>query len=885
MKQFLPPALGLAAGAALLAAACAAPSADSSAEGSEHASARPEANRSAGTAPAFQDPAQGSGSSAQQAQDVAELRAQKIRLLIEDRVRRAQAALADGRLAEAESELIAANQIDPGNKDVLGLWEQVMVAMGRPYTPITGSAEDVRLEQQARLERIKAETEATAERGFRMLADGDLEEAIGNLRLAQANIQGTPYQMNWGDLPQRVESSLTQAEQQLAVARAAQRDDERRATYESLQREEESARLARQARLDSMLAEAIEAFENENYERCSELCEEILRQQPLHGRAAELKDAANRARHDQVSERFVEERKERFRRWSLELDQAKIPNSEILQMPDPEHWATITELRRKYLDLGVSTETDEDSLALAAELGRVKIPGLQVAGETSLEAVVGQLRTYTDVPFVVTPDAVEAVDAEGVEFNLNLAQPLTVQNALQVITAAAGPNVTWSIRNGVVFITSTAKAQGQLVPKAHDVQDLTAQVTDFSGPKISDIRLPDSVSSGVDEEEPVFGGAVGDLRPLMNSDNLEQLIRQSIAPQSWEETEGVAIRYQNGFLIVVHTPEVQRQVDAFLQELRQYISSMVTIEARFLTIQKDFLQEMGIDWRGLGGTFSPPGSLVNLDDITSGLEDNASRGLDNSGSGAPDTNPSAGLFFDDFGDGDLRARSENILGPYGERLTAEGGLTMGFTFLDDMQYAFILRAVEKNNRAQELTSSTVSVQNTMRSFITVLNQVTYVQDFDVEVAQAALIADPQVGVLSDGIVLDVRPTISHDRRYITLELRPTVASLVRPIPEFTSSLAGLTTPVTLQLPELRVSSANTTVRVPDGGTVVIGGLKKLLDIEQRAEIPFLANIPVLSLLFKTEGEAHENQDVIILIRAHITDANEVMQRMDRNLGN
>ncbi len=70
------------------------------------------------------------------------------------------------------------------------------------------------------------------------------------------------------------------------------------------------------------------------------------------------------------------------------------------------------------------------------------------------------------------------------------------------------------------------------------------------------------------------------------------------------------------------------------------------------------------------------------------------------------------------------------------------------------------------------------------------------------------------------------------------------------------------------------------LKVPDGGTVVIGGLKKLFNIEQTSEVPFLAEIPVLNLLFKTEGEANENRDVILLIKATIIDANEVMDSLD-----
>src|SRR5688572_10463318 len=43
-----------------------------------------------------------------------------------------------------------------------------------------------------------------------------------------------------------------------------------------------------------------------------------------------------------------------------------------------------------------------------------------------------------------------------------------------------------------------------------------------------------------------------------------------------------------------------------------------------------------------------------------------------------------------------------------------------------------------------------------RSYIYAANQLSFIQDFDVEVAQTAFIADPQVGVLQDGAVLDVK---------------------------------------------------------------------------------------------------------------------------------
>ncbi|MDP6942187.1 MAG: hypothetical protein QGH51_09205 [Planctomycetota bacterium] len=831
------------------------------------------------TTPA-QDPVPQDPVGFQEGRDAASLHQQKVAILVQADLDTAMAAMADGRLVEAESSVLSALERSPGDRNAMMMLDQIQMAMGKAIVPISGSMDDVHARLQARLHKEKAATEAHAARGVSLLQKGELDEAIAALILAKARIDGIQYEMDWEGLDAQVESALQQAKDQRATALATSRDNEKKEAFEMLQAEEEKLRIQEEHRKALMLSTAIEAFDSRDFDQALTLSEDVLAADPLNEQARELRDATLRARHELVNEEFVAQRSERFKSWLQDMEDAMIPSTEVLDMPDLDYWARITNARSESKGESTDTAAEMENLALQNEVANSSIPGFMVEGETSLEEVIGKLRPYTDIPFVVTPDAIDAVDSEGIEFNLNLNRPMTVENALLVITNAAGPDVTYTYKHGVVYITSVSQAQGQFVLRAHDVQDLTSTLVDFSGPKINQIHLPDNDD---DSEELVQGGIIGEPTPILDPANLETLVQQSVAAKTWDDLEGVSITYSNGHLIVWHTPEVQNEIDIFLEDLRRYISSMVTIEARFLTVQKDFLQEVGLDFRGLGGTFSPPTDMPNLDDFTSGLEDNTSLGLDNDGQGLPgsaETNPSAGAFFNEGGDGDIRGRTENILGDYGSRLTNTGGMAMQFVFLDDTQLSMVLRAVEKSNRAEEVNAVTVSAQNTQRSFITVLNQITYVQDMDVEVAQASIIADPMVGVVSDGMVLDVRPTISHDRRYITLELQPTVASLKRPIPEFTSSLAGLTTPVTLQLPELTVSSANTTAVVPDGGTVVIAGLKKVVDVEQRAEVPIMAKFPVLSWLFKSEGEANEKEDVIIIIRAQITDALEIADKLD-----
>jgi len=825
-----------------------------------------------------QDPANDAmGQEAAQAQS---LRDQKIAMLVEQRLTLARDAYADARLLEAEDHLIKALELDAGNRDARGLLDSVQFSLGRIRTPITDSSDDVAQRTLAKAAQLRASTDAEVARGEALLKKGEYDQAIGAARIALANIRNTTLITDWGDLEKRANSLLEQAQAGRDYSYAATRDAEVAKTYETLQAQSRAQSEARDRRMNGQIADAVNAFDAERYDEATVLANAVLREDPLNERALSLRDAAHRARNEGKTSKFVVERLDKFRSWEQEIMEARRLQTEILEYPDPDHWARISALRADFSTVPEEEIALPENAAILEQLRSQKVPGLVFDGETSLEAVLDPIRTFTSIPVIVTPDAVEAVDAAGVEFTENLPHEMTALNALNILIGLAGPEVTWTVRNGVVYVTSTARAFSNLKLIPHDVRDLIAMLNDFTPPKIDQIRLPDGEYS---DEEPVFGGVGEEPRPIYNPDSLETLIQQNVAPGTWDGSiEGVSFRLQNGLLFVRHTAKVQNELIVFLKGLRTYTSSMVTIEARFITITKDYLQEIGVDWRGNGGD---PDSLdlVVLDDVTSGLEDNASSGRDNDGPGLPsgaDTNPSAGFFFNEGEDGDLRGRTENLLGAYGSRLGVAGGLTMQLAFLDDLQYNMIIRAVNKRQHAEELTSTTLSAQNTQRAYATMLNQITYVQDFDVEVALASIIADPIVGVVSDGIVLDVRPTISQDRKYILLELRPTVATLLRPMPEFTSSLAGLTTPVTLQLPELQVASANTTAVVPDGGAIVLGGLKKLFNLDQRSEIPFLGDIPVLSLLFKTEGQTSENQDVILVIRATITDANEVNANLD-----
>ncbi|MCP4905908.1 MAG: type II and III secretion system protein, partial [bacterium] len=109
-----------------------------------------------------------------------------------------------------------------------------------------------------------------------------------------------------------------------------------------------------------------------------------------------------------------------------------------------------------------------------------------------------------------------------------------------------------------------------------------------------------------------------------------------------------------------------------------------------------------------------------------------------------------------------------------------------------------------------------------------------------------------------------------------LEIQPTVAKVVA-LRNFSTTLGGNTAPVEFQLPELEVQSVNTSAFLPDGGSLLLGGLSRIRNIERRAEVPWIGQIPVLGFLFKSEGFNDERSSLMVLVKATITNIRESVE--------
>lgn len=833
-------------------------------------------------------PSGGSAENRQEPQDPVSIEErvdrERRRALAERGLEVAKALRLNGDLPSAKSELLkilelmrsdsatqAAGLVE-ARDEARSLLAAVQAELGEPVgSPQTWQEEQQRLRTIGE-ERARADVMSAMQRAQDKLKDATSTQvtsaAIEELRVAALTIE-TKSDMNWGDLPAQVKLLQAEAAQVHDTLQRSLQASENARQQALLRAQNREAAELLTLRVENLLRESQKAFRERRFDRSSELAEQALALDRHHRLAAEMLTAARKAARQTSNEEYWRIRALEVRKMLEAAEELKTPQTEILH-PDAETWARANGRVKSNTPTKVLSEEDRiiTDKVKSKPIGTITFN----ADNGGYLEVVKLLQALTEVQIMVTQRAKEAIEAASSKLEGTLAGTETLANVLDTMVAK-NKQLSWTVRFGLVVIGDAAEGVGPIATEIYPVRDLLFDRTDFIPPSIKEIpgnNQDENPRSGGEEEEP---------RPAMTTDHLTSLLtlaaKVAVKRDVFTE-EGNKLEVDDTGLLVVTAPiDAHQAIGAALRDMRRFQTAIVSIDAKFLTLSRNFLQEVGIDFRGLGGSGNK-GDIVTLDDLTNGLVNNTSRGLDNGGTQDPAANPLAGAFYNDGGDGDFRGRTENIFGTdLGRALSPTGGLTAGWTLIGDTQLNMILRAVEKREDSEVVNSQVLSIVDNARGHVAVINQTSYVRDFDVEVAQSSFIADPIVDVIQDGLVLDVQPIILNDRKHMLLSLTPTVAELQRPIQTFTTSLAGSTLPVTIQLPTLTVTTFATTVTVPDGGSVMLGGLRKVLTKERRAEIPLLSSLPLVSFFFKQEGSVDENQNLMVLVRAKITDIEEI----------
>lgn len=370
---------------------------------------------------------------------------------------------------------------------------------------------------------------------------------------------------------------------------------------------------------------------------------------------------------------------------------------------------------------------------------------------------------------------------------------------------------------------------------------------------------------------------------------LIELIKNTVAKSSWEDMGGQgSIQYfPLGMALVVNqTQEVQEEVQQLLAALRRLQDLEVAVEVRLMSISEGFFERMGVDFdvNLRTGTSRREVDLLNNQFVPFGFVNrnfdrlNITSGLTPAGTLTPDLN--IPIRNSSFG------FSVPPFGGYPGTIGNDGGLSLGLAFLSDVQVYMLLEAAQGDHRAQVMQAPKITVFNGQTATISVMQNIFFMTSITPVPLNGQVLFIPQNQPFPIGMTLQVTPVVSADRRFVRLNLFPQILSQPSPaiplipiqtlVPNFVQGVNGPVQvgqpqvyTIFLQQPVFDTINVNTTVNVPDGGTVLLGGMKTIAEARQEAGPPFLSKIPYINRLFKNVGYGREAQTLMIMVTPRI----------------
>ena len=181
-----------------------------------------------------------------------------------------------------------------------------------------------------------------------------------------------------------------------------------------------------------------------------------------------------------------------------------------------------------------------------------------------------------------------------------------------------------------------------------------------------------------------------------------------------------------------------------------------------------------------------------------------------------------------------------------------------------------IRALEQTGKANLLSAPRVTTLSGQMANIQIVSTFPYTSDVDLENTGTAdhpiWEYDYTINEESIGITLEVTPRVGEQSDVITLEIRPKVDVLSGRVP-----ISNLV-PEDMGWPIVDTRSAETTVYVRSGETLVLGGLMADDIRTYDRRVPILGHIPLLNNLFKYKYETKLKKNLLMFITATIITA-------------
>jgi len=341
------------------------------------------------------------------------------------------------------------------------------------------------------------------------------------------------------------------------------------------------------------------------------------------------------------------------------------------------------------------------------------------------------------------------------------------------------------------------------------------------------------------KDDIIYVMRAGDMETMAESFHLsflvasdaKQLLSKTISKQG-----DIQINEATNSLVVVDVPENIKKIKQILAEI-DVAPIQVLIEAKIVDIESK-------DYENLGTTIN---STFDVKGTSTGTSTGSSAGTSTGTSTATTSGPTS-LAQDST---QSVALGSNLAGPSTKISGDQIRVTPTFKSL---ALSVQLDALIQQNKAHLLASPSIATLNGKEAKINIGERFPFLETTTTPVGNTQTTRFVDVGTM-----LRVTPMVSPDG-WITMKIHPEVSSILASLP------AG---------PSITTREADSTIRVRDNETIIIGGLINKIDDRTKSGVPFLRSIPLIGWLFSNRSLDKESTELTVFITPHIVRASDV----------
>ena len=556
-------------------------------------------------------------------------------------------------------------------------------------------------------------------------------------------------------------------------------------------------------------------------------------EEPGEALYAELIDLVHLQRKQDHQEKHEWMYKELYERIHRAMVPANFDGSPVF----PETWFEVQDKRQAAHLYGEVDEAPWKSQILNKLALRIDVnfEDTQIAEALDAVAQLGGLN------LVVGPD-VRALD--GVPVSL-LARGMSVRNVIDWICRQA--DVTWDLRNEAIWVGDDTEEEA--ITQVYDITQLVRAPKDLPGVNVAAFSLNNDGGNFNFLNEPENNEA---LAP----EDLVDLLQQAVAPEVWDNPD-YQVTVRDSRLFIRAPQDVHDLTHEFMTSQLRANNQQVFFRLTWLLIRDGFLEEIGVDWSNSGR------SDVLIGPRLGGIER---------------TNQEWSFFANAVNDIPARAiqLGSGLTGPS----ALSGGLTLQWLRLLGPELSVILRAQQRKVKVRRVDELELCTLNAVRGNVFLGRVLPYVAGVDFGGGEDGAF-DLEIDTITTGLSLDLKPFISADKKYITVDIRPLRVTVEFAQERFEATRAigveadGIDTgilvsnSVNLELPTVTMESAGTRVMIPDKGSVLVGGLGNHIEQSGSSKVPVLGHIPFLGRLFGVRDRVSENSQMYLRVYARM----------------